>query len=69
MEIPVVRLTPGRYSIDLSVAQKGAGRIDYVEDAGTFEVLDGDVYGNGYQVTGYFGVFFLDGKWVIRNGC
>ncbi|MCP4249345.1 MAG: ABC transporter ATP-binding protein [bacterium] len=67
LHVPIVRLTPGRYSIDLSVAQKGCGRVDYVEDAGTFDVLDGDVYGNGYQVTGYFGVFYVDGTWVIRN--
>jgi hypothetical protein len=67
LDIPVMRLTPGRYRIDLSIAQKGSRRIDHVEDAGFFDVVDADVYGSGYQVTSHFGVFFLDGRWTLKN--
>lgn len=67
LHIPKIYLVPGRYSIDLSVAQKSSGRIDYVEEAIDFNVIGADVYGSGYEVHNGFGVFYLDGKWTIEN--
>ncbi len=67
LELSNIRLTPGMYDFDLSVAKQGIGRLDYVENAGYFEVIESDVYGTGYNVTSYFGVFFSEGKWFIRG--
>ncbi len=57
---------PGAYYIDVSVAQKGAKRLDYVDRAAVIEVLGSDIYGSGYSVTNRDGVIYLDGKWQIQ---
>jgi lipopolysaccharide transport system ATP-binding protein len=61
-------LLPGPYHIDVSAAQKGIGRIDYVEKAGQLHVVEADVYGTGYAPRQGEGVFFLDGEWEVREG-
>jgi lipopolysaccharide transport system ATP-binding protein len=67
LSIPNVPFTPGSYWIDISVAQQGVGRLDYVEHAASFDVAEADVYGTGYQVTDYFGMIYLQGKWKIKG--
>ncbi len=67
LRIPTIPFTPGSYWIDVSVAQQGIGRLDYVENAATFTVAEADVYGTGYQVSQYFGLVYLMGDWEIRN--
>lgn len=67
LELSNLRLTPGIYDIDITVAHQGVGRLDYVENAGYFEVLEADVYGTGYRVTSYFGMFYSLGTWRITN--
>jgi hypothetical protein len=46
---------------------KGIGRIDYVGRAARFTVTEADAYGLGYQVSGYFGMVYLEGSWEIRS--
>ena len=60
-------LTPGTYWISISTGNK-LERIDYVDRAISFTVVEADVYGSGYQITNDYGIFFLDGKWEIENG-
>lgn len=67
LELTNLRLTPGIYDIDITVARQGFGRLDYIENAGYFEVLEADIYGTGYRVTSYFGVFYSHGVWRIAN--
>jgi lipopolysaccharide transport system ATP-binding protein len=67
LSMAAVRLTPGRYTIEVQVSQKGSALIDRVEDAGSFDVVDADVYGTGYQVSSYYGVFYVDGTWTVSN--
>ena len=67
LQIPTIPLTPGSYWIDVSVAQQGIGRLDYVEHAATLTVTEADVYGTGYQISQYFGLVYLMGDWEIRN--
>jgi lipopolysaccharide transport system ATP-binding protein len=67
LRIPAIPLTPGSYWIDVSVAQQGIGRLDYVEHAASFTVAEADVYGTGYQVSQYFGLVYLMADWEIRN--
>jgi hypothetical protein len=67
LRIPTIPLTPGPYWIDLSVAQQGIGRLDYVENAASFTVAEEDVYGSGYRISQYFGLVYLMGDWEIRS--
>jgi lipopolysaccharide transport system ATP-binding protein len=67
LRIPKIPLTPGSYWIDISVAQQGIGRLDYVECAASFDVEEADVYGTGYRVSSYFGLVYLDATWEIRS--
>jgi len=65
--IPKIPLLPGAYWIDLSIAQRGIGRLDFVERAARFTITEADVYGTGYQLTGYFGLVYLNATWEIRK--
>ena len=67
LTIPRLPFTPGRLSIDVALAQPGIGRLDYVEDAAVFQVVEVDVYGTGRAVSAYFGVVYLDADWQIRG--
>lgn len=67
LRIPTIPLTPGSYWIDVSVAQQGIGRLDYVEHAASFMVTEADVYGTGYQTSRYFGLVYLMGDWEISS--
>ncbi|GAB4257055.1 MAG: ABC transporter ATP-binding protein [Deferrisomatales bacterium] len=64
--LPAVPFTPGEYSIDISVARRGVGRIDYVENAATVIVTENDVYGTGFHLTSYYGVSYLKGQWEVQ---
>jgi len=64
--VPRIPLTPDTYWISISAGNK-LERIDYVERAISFTVVEADVYGSGYQVTHDYGLIFLDGKWKIEN--
>jgi lipopolysaccharide transport system ATP-binding protein len=67
LELTNLRLTPGIYDIDVAVSRQRIGRLDYVENAAYFEVLEADVYGTGYVVTNYFGAYYCDGTWRINS--
>jgi len=58
-------LVPGRYAIDVSVANKSAGRVDAVEDLFSIDIIESDVYGSGYRSTSGDGVFYLKADWNI----
>lgn len=59
-------LLPGKYAIDISVAYKRGGRLEYIEDAYVFNVLPKDVYGSGVLLSNYFGKIYLDAEVVVR---
>ena len=63
LHVPRLPFVPGSYWIDLSVAQKSVGRLDYVEHAALLHVADNDVYGSGYAPGHGDGIVFLDGEW------
>jgi lipopolysaccharide transport system ATP-binding protein len=60
-------LTPGRYWIDLYVYGRSEGYIEYLSRAGWIDVIEGNVYGNGYRVQPSFGLVYAHGTWDIRN--
>jgi hypothetical protein len=64
--LPRLPLTPNTYWISISAGNK-IERIDYVDRAISFTIVEADVYGSGYQVTHDYGLIFLDGKWEIEN--
>jgi len=65
LRIPKIPLVPGAYWIDITVAQQGIERLDYVERAAGFTIAEADVYGTGYQISSYFGLVYLEGNWEI----
>ncbi|MEZ4617197.1 MAG: ABC transporter ATP-binding protein [Caldilineaceae bacterium] len=67
LQVPKIPFTPGTYWIDISIAQKSLGRLDYIERAASFTVIDSDVYGTGAQVSNYYGFIYLDATWIFTN--
>ncbi len=67
LRVPKLPFVPGSYWIDVSIAQKNIGRLDYVERAATIRIIEHDVYGSGYTVSSQDGVIYLDGHWEIRR--
>jgi lipopolysaccharide transport system ATP-binding protein len=63
--MPAFPFVPGHYFVDFSIAEKGIGRLDYVENALQIEVIESDYYGSGYQQSSKDGVVYLDGEWRI----
>jgi lipopolysaccharide transport system ATP-binding protein len=68
LRIPRVPFVPGTYWIDLSVAQKSVGRLDFVERAAPLNVVDADVYGSGYAPRAPDGIIYIEGTWEISTG-
>ena len=66
LDLPVVPYVTGNYFMDISVAQKGVGRLDAVENAIPLHVTDNDVYGSGYSLSHKEGVVYLNGDWSIQ---
>jgi lipopolysaccharide transport system ATP-binding protein len=64
--IPSLKLVPGQYFIDISIAHKGVGRIDYAENFASFNITEQDYYGSGENVNSFFGKFLLDGNIEIE---
>jgi lipopolysaccharide transport system ATP-binding protein len=67
LRVPKLPFTPGTYWIDISVAQRGTGRLDYVEHAASFAVAEADIYGTGYKVSRYYGLVYLEAIWEITS--
>jgi lipopolysaccharide transport system ATP-binding protein len=70
LELERMPLLPGTYHIAVSITagpHGAAQRIDYVERAGSFEVCEADVYGNGFPMEAKHGVVFLEGGWSIEG--
>ncbi|MEO8376064.1 MAG: ABC transporter ATP-binding protein [Candidatus Sumerlaeota bacterium] len=58
-----LRLNAGSYSISLMILRDHRNRADYVDRAGTFQVVESDVYGTGYPMHSRFGLIYVNGKW------
>jgi lipopolysaccharide transport system ATP-binding protein len=67
LDIHHVPFTPGTYSISFSVTDGNSGRVDFVDNAAAFHVLEADVYGTGFNVSAKYGVMYLDATWKIMN--
>jgi lipopolysaccharide transport system ATP-binding protein len=67
LHVPQLPFTPGVYWIGISITRGRSGRIDYVDRAAQFIVVEADVYGTGYHVSADYGVIYLNAKWEIRE--
>lgn len=67
LRVPQIPFTPGSYWIDISVTHGSMYRIDYVDRAARFSVIEADVYGTGYRVSADYGVIYLNATWEIRG--
>ena len=63
IEIPRLPLIPGRYSIEISVVQRGIALLECLKNVAEFIVLEKDFYGTGRELTNRDGFIFVDGRW------
>ncbi|HVL40245.1 MAG TPA: ABC transporter ATP-binding protein [Fimbriimonadaceae bacterium] len=68
LTLPRLPYVAGNYYLDISVAQKGVGRLDAVENSVVLHVADSDVYGTGYAPRSGEGIIYTDGDWEIVSG-
>jgi lipopolysaccharide transport system ATP-binding protein len=59
-------LIEGSYLLDISVAYKTGGRVDYISGAMPFNVLSRDIYGNGVLLNSHFGKIYLDVETTLK---
>jgi lipopolysaccharide transport system ATP-binding protein len=67
LRLPRMRLTPGKYWIDVGVDDAEIRRLDYVDHAVRFAVTEYDVYGTGRPVKPESGVVYIDGEWELQG--
>jgi lipopolysaccharide transport system ATP-binding protein len=70
LKIPNVPFVPGTYHIDISAIsgeERPVKRVDFVERAATFEVVEADVYGSGFPMSSKYGHFYLQASWQIKS--
>jgi hypothetical protein len=69
IHIPKMMLLEGKYALDIFITD--ASRMvlsDAVERAATFSVVPKDIYGSGFPITSYFGVFHMPYDWNSPGG-
>ncbi len=64
LKIPKILFTPNTYCVGISIARSGT-RLDYIDEAARFQVVEADIYGTGYQVSSAYGLFCLEAEWKI----
>ncbi|HPJ56155.1 MAG TPA: ABC transporter ATP-binding protein [Kiritimatiellia bacterium] len=62
LEIPDLPLMAGAYSLDLLVFEPGVRLIDRVDGALNFDVIEADLYGNGYRGEAREGLIVVRGE-------
>ena len=68
IEIPALPLMAGAYSLDLLVFEPGVRLIDRVDGALSFDVIESDLYGNGYRGEAREGLIVVQGECRIEGG-
>ena len=67
LEIPELPLMAGAYSLDLLVFEPGVRLIDRVDGAAPFDVIETDLYGNGYRGEAREGLIAVRGECGIAG--
>jgi lipopolysaccharide transport system ATP-binding protein len=65
IEIDAVPLMAGAYSLDLLVFEPGVRLLDRVDGALTFDVIEADLYGNGYRGEAREGLIVVQGTCTL----
>lgn len=60
-------LLEGHYFIDISIAYKKGGRVEYIENACSFDIISSDIYGSGALLNNHFGKIYLDVETIISS--
>jgi len=67
IEIPALPLMPGAYSLDLLIFEPGVRLIDRVDGALNFDVIESDIYGNGYRGEAREGLIVVSGECALEG--
>jgi lipopolysaccharide transport system ATP-binding protein len=65
-DIHAVNLSPGRYSIDLSLTRGVTEYIEKFNNCLNLTVVEGDIFGHGFKYTPDYGIIYLDTMWFAR---
>ena len=66
--IPQVNLMPDEYTVDVSLIGEDNNRLEYLENALSFTVLNRDIWNSGFLITPHFGKVVVDAKWeFVKN--
>lgn len=67
LEIPELPLMAGAYSLDLLVFEPGVRLLDRIDGALGFDVVESDLYGNGYRGEAREGLIAVNGECMIEG--
>ena len=67
LEIPELPLMAGAYSLDLLVFEPGVRLLDRIDGALSFDVVESDLYGNGYRGEAREGLIAVNGECTIEG--
>lgn len=67
LEIPELPLMAGAYSLDLLVFEPGVRLLDRIDGALSFDVVESDLYGNGYRGEAREGLIAVNGECTIAG--
>jgi lipopolysaccharide transport system ATP-binding protein len=65
-DIHALNLSPGRYSIDLSLTQGLTEYIEKFNNCLNLNIVEGDIFGNGFNYTPDYGIVYLNTTWHTR---
>jgi lipopolysaccharide transport system ATP-binding protein len=66
-QLAALNLLPGRYSLDLVLADMTRTTHDEVAGVAVFEVIEHDVFESGMPMTQQDGILFLKSAWTLRS--
>ncbi len=67
VDITSLNLAPGQYMVGASIADKGIGLIDSIDNAGWFSVGSENLYGNGEPYGAVYGPIVWDFSWSFSE--
>jgi hypothetical protein len=62
-DILALNLSPGRYSVNLSLTRGLTEYIEKFENCMSFTVVERDIFGHGFKYTSDYGIIYLDTTW------
>jgi lipopolysaccharide transport system ATP-binding protein len=66
LHIAHLPFTPGSFWIDASINAVNYGKLDYIENAAEFDIVEADVYSSGFCMKSKHGLIYLNASFEVR---